>query len=39
MAQVSILEAPFVSKKVLRGTFRGVPPFAPLLIAASEPFL
>ena len=24
--------SPFASKKVLRGTFRGLPPFAPLLI-------
>ena len=26
-----LLRSPFASKKVLRGTFRGLPPFAPLL--------
>ena len=26
-----LLRGPFASKKVLRGTFRGLPPFAPLL--------
>ena len=29
--KATFLEAPFASKKVLRGTFRGLPPFAPLL--------
>ena len=27
-----LLRSPFASKKVLRGTFRGLPPFAPLLV-------
>ena len=32
------LEAPFASKKVLRGTFRGLPPFAPLLSMTGQRF-
>ena len=31
IGKVTFLEAPFSSKKVLRGTFPGLPPFAPLL--------
>ena len=30
--KVTFLEASLASKKVLRGTFRGLPPFAPLLV-------